>query len=73
MYASEVSPAAAPLGSVTTLRVVQLAQRALDAVAAWHKARVTRRELLLLSDQQLADIGLVRGAIAEVADSLARR
>jgi uncharacterized protein YjiS (DUF1127 family) len=61
-----------PLGSVTTFRVVSLAQRALDAFLVWQNARATERTLRRLSDQQLADIGLHRGAIADIAAEMAR-
>jgi len=61
-----------PLGSVTTFRVVSLAQRALDTLLVWHNARATERTLRRLSDQQLADIGLHRAAIADIAANLAR-
>jgi uncharacterized protein YjiS (DUF1127 family) len=62
-----------PLGSVTTLRVVSFFERAVDAVAIWRKARATASALSELSDKQLADIGLMRGDISDVADALARR
>lgn len=61
-----------PLGSVTTFRVVSLAQRALDTLLAWQNARATEKALLRLSDQQLADIGLTRGSIADIAADLSR-
>ena len=64
MFAPEVTRAV-PLGSVTTFRVVSLAQRALDAFAAWRNARATEKALRRLSDRQLADIGLHRGEIAD--------
>lgn len=72
MFAPEVTRAV-PLGSVTTFRVVSVFQRALDAFTAWQNARVTSRALLRLSDQQLSDIGLVRGQIAEIAGELSGR
>ena len=72
MFAPEVTRPV-PLGSVTTFRVVSVLQRTYDALASWRNARVTSRELLRLSDQQLTDIGLVRGEIAEVAGSLSGR
>jgi uncharacterized protein YjiS (DUF1127 family) len=61
-----------PLGAITTLRVVQLAERAIEAFRAWRTARATAESLAELSDSQLADIGLHRGEIAEVALKLAR-
>ena len=72
MFAPEVTRPV-PLGSVTTFRVVSVLQRTYDALASWQSARVTSRELMRLSDQQLTDIGLVRGEIAEVAGSLSGR
>ena len=71
MFAPEVSRAV-PLGSVTTFRAVSLAQRAVDALATWRNTRATEKALRRLSDQQLADIGLNRGEILEVAEELAR-
>lgn len=63
----------APLGSVFTFRVVSLVERVYDAFVGWRSARSTANALSELSDQQLADIGLVRGQIEDVADALARR
>lgn len=62
-----------PLGSVSTLRVVNLFERAYDAFTTWRDARATRSALAKLSDTQLADIGLRRTHIAAVAEDLARR
>jgi len=62
-----------PLGAVSTLRVVSLFERAIDGFTAWRSSRATAHALSRLSDQQLADIGLIRGDIAEVADTLASR
>ncbi|MBP6999956.1 DUF1127 domain-containing protein [Amaricoccus sp.] len=64
---------ATPLGSVSAFRVVSIFERAIDAVVAWRQTTATARALSQLSDQQLADIGLHRGDIADVADALARR
>lgn len=44
----------------------------LAAVAAWNDARRTRAALDRLSDHELADIGLTRGEIEDVAQRLAR-
>jgi uncharacterized protein YjiS (DUF1127 family) len=63
----------APLGSITTFRIVSGLERIVDAFVAWRSARATAVALSDLSDQQLADIGLVRGQIDDVADALARR
>lgn len=64
---------AAPLGSITAFRFVAAVERARDAFAAWRGARATERTLLALSDKQLSDIGLHRGDISALADTLARR
>lgn len=61
-----------PPGAVATWRFVSLAERALTSLRAGRRARATRATLSALSDQQLADIGLYRGQIAEVAAALAR-
>jgi uncharacterized protein YjiS (DUF1127 family) len=71
MFAPEIARSV-PLGSVTAFRAVSLVRHALHAFATWRNARVTERALLRLSDQQLRDIGLARGEIAEVAEELAR-
>ena len=71
MLAPEITRAV-PLGSVTTVRAVSLAQHALDAFTAWRNTRATEKALLRLSDRQLRDIGLLRGEIATVAEDLAR-
>lgn len=62
-----------PLGSVSTLRVVNLIERAYDAFTVWRDARATQSALAKLSDAQLSDIGLRRNHIAAVAQDLARR
>jgi len=64
---------AAPLGAVAAFRVVTLFERAYDAFTAWRRARATVSVLADLSDQQLADIGLLRGEIPDVAATLASR
>ncbi|QUJ75340.1 DUF1127 domain-containing protein [Sulfitobacter albidus] len=38
-------------------------------IIAWNDARVTRNALMDLTDRELADIGLERGAIDDVARS----
>ncbi len=62
-----------PLGAVTTLRVVQMLERTIESFRAWRIARATETALAELSDSQLADIGIHRGEIADVALELARR
>ncbi|MCC5999537.1 MAG: DUF1127 domain-containing protein [Pararhodobacter sp.] len=39
-------------------------------VAAWNDRRITRRELMRLSDRELDDIGLCRGDIDEIVSRL---
>jgi uncharacterized protein YjiS (DUF1127 family) len=67
------STRSAPLGSVATFGVVSFFERALDAFTAWRSARATAAELSRLSDKQLADIGLERAEIPDLARSLANR
>jgi uncharacterized protein YjiS (DUF1127 family) len=62
-----------PLGAVAIFRGVSLVERALAFVSAWGRERATRRALAELSDAQLADIGLTRGQIVDVAQGLVRR
>jgi uncharacterized protein YjiS (DUF1127 family) len=63
----------APLGSIAIFRLVAGLERLFAATAAWRNARLTERELHKLSDQQLEDVGLFRGQIADIADDLAKR
>ena len=63
----------APLGAVSTVRIVAFFERAFETFTAWRSARATATALAGLSDKQLADIGLNRGDITEVADTLAHR
>ena len=62
-----------PLGAITTFRVVALFERAVGALKSWWDTRGTATALHRLTDAQLADIGLHRGAIPQVAEALARR
>jgi uncharacterized protein YjiS (DUF1127 family) len=50
----------APAGAVATLRVVDTILNLKNSVVAWNEARVTRKILARLSDNQLQDIGLTR-------------
>lgn len=43
---------------------------AVSSVVAWNDARVTRKALASLSDRELEDIGLIRGDIDTVAQSV---
>lgn len=64
---------AVPLGSVTAFSFVSLFERVVDGFVAWRRAGATQKALSQLSDKQLADIGLHRGDIGELAQNLARR
>lgn len=62
--------------SRTTYGVASFANRAAariaslgNAIIAWNDVRTTERALNSLTDRELADIGLVRGDIANVAKS----
>lgn len=48
-------------------RIGALFSAAIGAFATWNDARATRNVLSDLSDRELADIGLCRGDIEEVA------
>lgn len=63
---TQTTYSAAPLGSITTFRVVHAFERAVAFVTRWREARATRRVLARLSDSQLEDIGLVRGQIYDI-------
>jgi uncharacterized protein YjiS (DUF1127 family) len=54
---------AAPLGAVTTYRIVSAFSAMKAAVLAWNESRVTRKALSALSEAQLADIGLSRSDV----------
>jgi uncharacterized protein YjiS (DUF1127 family) len=62
-----------PLGAIAIFRVVDGFEHAIARLRAWRNARGTESALRKLSDQQLADIGLHRGDIAVLAETLARR
>ncbi|SMO86131.1 DUF1127 domain-containing protein [Paracoccus laeviglucosivorans] len=42
-------------------------ERIAAMVIAWNEARITRRELSLLTDRELTDIGVSRGDIERIA------
>ena len=48
--------------------IAQIADLSLN-IAAWNDARITRNALTGLSDRELADIGLERGEIENIARS----
>jgi uncharacterized protein YjiS (DUF1127 family) len=75
MTAFDINPntRSVPLGSITTFRLVSIFERAVDAIVTRRNVRANERALRGLTDRQLNDIGLHRGEIAEVAESLARR
>ncbi|PZQ47005.1 MAG: hypothetical protein DI556_18630 [Rhodovulum sulfidophilum] len=73
VYEIETNTRAVPLGSVATLRIVNLVERVCDAYVAWRNVRATERALAKLSESQLNDIGLRRAHISAVAMDLARR
>jgi uncharacterized protein YjiS (DUF1127 family) len=73
MSVYETTPRPLPLGTLTTHRVISAVESLLAGLRTWHESRVTRTELCKLSDAQLSDIGLHRGAIHDVAGALARR
>jgi uncharacterized protein YjiS (DUF1127 family) len=62
MAAYETSRAA-PLSAIATYRAVNAVSIALNAIANWNDARVTRKALSKLSNRELDDIGLCRGDI----------
>jgi len=62
---------AAPMGSIATFRVVNMFDNAAQTLRNWRTARATSASLGKLSDAQLRDIGLDRGAIADVSRRLA--
>ncbi|OSQ52435.1 DUF1127 domain-containing protein [Marivita geojedonensis] len=53
-----VTHPAAPMGAITVLRVVDSILSLKAAVVAWNEMRITRKQLLNLSEDQLNDIGL---------------
>ena len=61
MAAYETSRAA-PFGAISIFRFVQSLGEATTRFSAWNDARVTRKALSKLTDRELDDIGLGRGA-----------
>lgn len=62
-----------PLGSVTTFHLVSFIERLAVNLANWRSSVATVRVLNDLSDEQLDDIGLIRGEIADMANRMAAR
>lgn len=62
--ASNTRPA--PFGAITIHSLTSKFEAAWSALVAWNIARKTRAELSKLSDRDLADIGLHRGAIEDI-------
>jgi len=50
----------AAMGAIIAFRVVTSILNFKEAVIAWNEMRVTRKQLLNLSEEQLDDIGLTR-------------
>ena len=57
----------APVGAVTTFRIVSFFGSLNAAMSEWNDARLTRKSLGRLSDRELDDIGLCRGDINAIA------
>ncbi|NBO20792.1 MAG: DUF1127 domain-containing protein [Rhodobacteraceae bacterium] len=53
----------APFGAISVVPAVQFVRAAIEGLAAWKDARITRQALSKLSDRELDDIGLCRGDI----------
>ena len=56
----------APFGAIAIYRAVEGVQSGINALIAWNDARQTRKVLNTLSDEVLADIGLLRGTITDI-------
>jgi uncharacterized protein YjiS (DUF1127 family) len=67
MSVYETTPRPLPLGTITTHRAVTAIESLIEGVRSWRRTRATAKALHGLSDGQLADIGLHRGAISEVS------
>jgi uncharacterized protein YjiS (DUF1127 family) len=67
------APAHASVASTAILRAVALFDDAVAGLRVWRRTRATEKALAELTDTQLHDIGLHRGAIPGVAEALARR
>lgn len=70
---SHLPRSAAPFGAVTTFRMTSALMALAERGRAWRTAEATDRALRALSDRELADIGLHRGEIPDVAARFASR
>lgn len=57
----------APFGAITTYGFVQFFASIRERVQSWNDSRKTRNALSVLSDRELADIGLTRADVERVA------
>lgn len=73
MSVYETIPRPLPLGTLTAHRAISAIERLLESLHSSRRARATEMALHGLSDKQLSDIGLHRGAIPEVALHLSTR
>ena len=62
-----------PLGSVNTFRLVSFIERVAVNLSNWRSAKATANALNGLTNEQLDDIGLIRGDIADVSANMAAR
>ena len=62
----------APLGAISTLRIVNAADALRASIVSAYRAVKTEQALNKLSNAQLDDIGLYRGEIRQVAMRAAR-
>ncbi|MEM6618204.1 MAG: DUF1127 domain-containing protein [Pseudomonadota bacterium] len=56
----------APFGAITIFGAVTRMERAWSAFVTWNTVRKTRNQLVKLSNRDLADIGLHRGALEDL-------
>jgi uncharacterized protein YjiS (DUF1127 family) len=70
--AYQVASQAAPISSIASLKIVNFASAAFTSVNDWNLRRKTTIELNRLSNAELADIGLSRGDIKNVAANIRR-
>ena len=66
MAASDTSRPA-PFGAITTYGFVQFFANTRERLQRWNDTRRTRNALRVLSDRELADIGLTRADVERVA------